>query len=76
MTLKNVIGADSLALVASHHDYDAEAVSADYGSEINLSLAAKFKKINVMLKFADFDEGVLPAARTTQKLWAQFEFAW
>jgi hypothetical protein len=76
VTLKNVIGADALALVASHHDYDAEDVSADYGSEINLSLAARFKKVNVMLKFADFDEGVLPAARTTQKLWAQVEFVW
>lgn len=76
VTLKNVIGADSVALVASHHDYDAEAVSADYGSEINLSLAARFRKVSVMLKFADFDEGVLPAARTTQKLWAQLEFVW
>jgi hypothetical protein len=76
VTLKNVIGADSLALVASHHDYDAEHVSADYGSEINLSLAAKFKKVNLMLKFADFDEGVLVSARTTQKIWGQVEFVW
>jgi hypothetical protein len=76
VTLKGVIGADSLALVAGWHDYEAEHVSADYGSEVNLSIAAKFKKVNVMLKLADFDEGVLPAARNTSKIWGQVEFVW
>ena len=76
VTLKGALGLDSLALAASHHDYDAERIGADYGWEINLSLAAKYKKMNFMLKFADFDEGVLPAARNTQKVWGQVEFTW
>jgi hypothetical protein len=76
VTLKKVLGLDSLALVAAHHEYDAERVSADYGSEINVSLAAKYKKVSFMLKLADFDEGVLATARTTQKVWAQVEYAW
>ena len=29
-----------------------------------------------MLKFADYDEGALAAARDTQKFWAQVEFIW
>lgn len=73
---KAVGGLDTLGVVVSYHDYEAERIDADYGSEINVSLAAKYKKINVMLKFADFDEGVLASARDTQKLWMQFEYVW
>jgi hypothetical protein len=76
VTLKGVMGLDSLALAAAHHDYEAERISADYGSEINVSLAAKYQKVLFMLKLADFDEGVLASARTTQKVWAQVEYAW
>jgi hypothetical protein len=73
---KAVGGLDTLGVVVSYHDYEAERIDADYGSEINVSLAAKYKKINVMLKFADYDEGVLASARDTQKLWMQFEYVW
>ncbi|HET9475207.1 MAG TPA: alginate export family protein, partial [Steroidobacteraceae bacterium] len=47
--LKAVAGLDTLGFVLSYHDYDAESVSADYGSEWNASVAAKFKKFNFML---------------------------
>ena len=76
VALKKVVGLESLALVASHHHYDAERIGADYGSEINLSVAARYRKVSFLLKFADFDQGVLPAARNTQKVWGQVEFAW
>ena len=66
-------GLDTLGIVVSYHDYEAERIDADYGSEINVSLAAKYKKVSVMLKFADYDEGVLASARNTQKLWMQVE---
>jgi len=65
-----------LSLVAAYHDYEAERIDADYGSEINVSLAAKYKRVNLMLKFADYTQGVLPTARSTQKVWGQVEFVW
>ncbi len=73
---KGAGGLDTLGIVVSYHDYEAERIDADYGSEINVSLAAKYKKVNVMLKFADYDEGVLASARNTQKLWMQLEYLW
>jgi len=65
-----------LGFVLGYHDYEAEHISADYGSEVNLSVAAKLKKLNVMLKYADFQQGVLASARDTEKYWLQAEFVW
>ncbi len=74
--LKAVGGLDSLGLVLSYHDYDAQHISANYGSEWNASLAAKVQKLTLMLKYADYHQGVLATARDTEKLWMQAEFAW
>ena len=74
-TFKNLAGLDSLGIVAGYHDYEAEHISADYGGEWDLSLAAKWKRATLMLKYADYEQGVLVTARDTQKLWAQLEFA-
>lgn len=76
VTLKGVAALDTLSLVVTYHDYQAEHVSLDYGDELNVSLAAKYKRVNVMLKFADFQQGALAAARDTQKVWGQVEFVW
>ena len=76
VTLKGVGSLDTLSLVAAYHDYDAEHIDADYGNEVDLSLAAKYKRVNLMLKFADYRQGVLPTARDTQKWWGQVEFVW
>lgn len=76
VTLKSVGVFDSLGLSAAWHDYESDRLGLDYGDELNVSLAAKIKKVNVMLKFADFDEGVLATARNTQKVWGQVEFVW
>jgi hypothetical protein len=73
---KAIGGLDSLGLVLGYHDYQAENISADYGSEWNASIAAKFKKLAFMLKYADYSEGVLASARDTEKLWMQVEFIW
>jgi hypothetical protein len=67
---------ETLGIVVAFHDYDAERIDASYGDEFNVSLAVKYKKLSAMLKFADYDEGVLAAARDTQKVWAQMEFIW
>ena len=74
--LKAVGGVDTLGLVLGYHDYRAEHISADYGSEWNASIAAKMKKVNFMLKYADYQQGVLASARDTQKYWMQVEFIW
>jgi hypothetical protein len=76
VTLKGVGPLDTLGFIVSYHDYDAERIAADYGSEWDASIAAKLKRFNVMLKYADYQQGELAAARTTSKLWAQLEFIW
>jgi hypothetical protein len=76
VNLKAIGGLDTLGLVLSYHDYSAEEISADYGTEWNASIAAKVKKVALMLKYADYQEGVLASARDTEKLWMQVEFIW
>jgi len=76
VTLKGVASLDTLSVVTAYHDYQAERIDADYGSEINVSVAAKYKRVNVMLKFADYTQGLLATARDTQKVWGQVEFVW
>jgi len=75
-SLKAVAGLDTLGLVVSYHDYQAEHISANYGSEWDASIAAKFKKLGFMLKYADYNQGVLASARDTEKMWMQVEFIW
>jgi hypothetical protein len=76
ITLKGVSALDTLGLVVTLHEYEAEHIDADYGDELNVSLAAKYKRVNVMLKFSDYQQGVLASARDTQKVWGQVEFVW
>ena len=73
---KGVGPLDTLGFVLSYHDYEAGHISADYGTEWNVSAAAKIKRVNLMLKYADYSQGVLATARDTSKLWAQMEFIW
>ena len=75
-TLKGVGMLDTLSFIATYHDYEAEQITADYGEEWNFSLAAKIKRFNLMLKYADYTQGVPAVARDTEKLWAQVEFIW
>jgi hypothetical protein len=76
VTLKGVSALDTLGFIVSYHDYNAEATSDDYGSEWDASIAAKHKRFNLLLKYADYQQGELASARTTSKLWAQLEFIW
>ena len=76
VNLKGVGVLDTLGFIATYHDYDAERITADYGSEWNASIAAKHKRYNLLLKYADYQQGELASARTTRKLWAQLEFVW
>jgi hypothetical protein len=73
---KAVGGLDTLGLVLSYHDYSAEHISADYGTEWNASITAKAKKLGFMIKYADYTQGVLASARDTEKFWMQMEYVW
>lgn len=73
-TLKGVGVLDTLGMAASYHEYEAERISMDYGSEINVSLQAKWKRFNGMLKYADYSADRL--ATDTTKFWVQVEYIW
>lgn len=59
--------------LAVYHDFSAETGGGDYGSEINLLAAAKWKKLGLTLKYADYNADEF--ATDTQKLWFQIDYA-
>lgn len=59
--------------LAIYHDLSAETGGADYGSEINLLATAKWKKLGLTLKFADYNADEF--ATDTKKLWFQVDYA-
>jgi hypothetical protein len=74
MTLKNVATLEALSLLAVYHTYEAERVSMDFGTELNLQLQAKLGKFNGVLKYGDYQsEGF---STDTKKYWVQFEYVW
>jgi hypothetical protein len=77
-TKKGVGPFDTISAVASYHTYESERLAIDYGSEVNLSLQAKYQRFTGMLKYADYSEGkpIVAAYRDTTKFWAQIEFVW
>jgi hypothetical protein len=76
VTFKKLGPVDTLSFVASRHEYEAERIDADYGDEWNLSIAAKVKRVNAMVKWADYSQGIPTVGRDTEKLWLQLEFVW
>lgn len=74
VTFKAVGPLDSLSALLSYHTYEAERISADYGSEIDLQLAAKLKRFTATLKYGDYDADTL--FTDTTKYWLQVEYAW
>jgi hypothetical protein len=72
---KGVGPLDTLTLVAAYHTYQSTRLDLDYGSEVNLSAAAKYQRFNFMLKYGDYSEDNI-AFRDTKKLWAQVEYIW
>jgi hypothetical protein len=78
VTLKGVGFLETMSMIASYHDYNAERITADLGHEWNFSLAAKYQRMNLMLKYAKYEEGqvALGSPRSTDKVWGQIEFVW
>jgi hypothetical protein len=60
-------------LTATYHDYRSDRLNQNYGNEINLQLAAKMKKYNFIIKYADYNAKSL--ATDTKKFWASVEWA-
>lgn len=75
---KGVGPLETLSVTGSVHDYESDIGSIDYGSEINLQLAAKYRRFTGTLKFADYDAAATTplAVRDTRKLWAQLDYVW
>ncbi|HBJ39597.1 MAG TPA: hypothetical protein DDZ20_02130, partial [Hyphomonas sp.] len=62
-----------VALTAVYHDFSADVGGADYGSELDLAASAKWDKIGITLKYADYSADDF--ATNTSKFWIQFDFA-
>jgi hypothetical protein len=50
LTFKGAGPVDTLAALASYHDYRAERLSMDYGTEINAQLQAKWRRFTALVK--------------------------
>jgi hypothetical protein len=69
---KRVPPLESLMAIASVHTFHAERGSLSYGTEADLQLEVKFKRVKAMLKYAGYD--ATHFATDTTKYWAQVEF--
>ena len=74
LMFKNLAALESLSVSASYHTFDAERVSTDYGSEINLQVAAKLAKLTGAIKYAYYRAEDL--FTDTKKYWLQVEYVW
>ena len=73
-TLQAVGMLDTLAGQASYHDFAAQRISSDYGTEIDLQLQAKWRRFVGTVKYAKYTADQLFTATT--KFWLQLEYAW
>lgn len=62
-----------LKLTAIYHDFGAETVSQDYGTELDVVLTAKFKSTSIGLKYAQYDADTF--ATDTSKIWFSIDYA-
>lgn len=62
-----------LSFAVVYHDYSADFGGADYGSELNASVAARLGPIAAMVKFADYQADGFGADK--QVVWVQAEYS-
>lgn len=72
--LKGVGPLDTLTAQASYHWYEAERISLDYGTEVNLQVQAKWRRFLGTLKYADYRADRL--LTDTNKFWMQLDYVW
>jgi hypothetical protein len=63
---------DSLSVLVTHHRYDADRGTMEYGSETNIQVQAKWKQFAGVLKYADYRAADF--ATDTRKFWIQVEY--
>lgn len=73
-TAGDVGGLKGIKFLAVYHDFSADTGGADYGTELDMSVGAKWNKLGLTLKFADYKADTF--ATDTQKLWLQVDFAY
>ena len=73
-TLKGVGVLDTLALQASYHDYESQRRSQAYGDEFNVQVAAKYRRFQALVKYAQYHGAGL--LTDTAKFWVQVEHIW
>lgn len=62
-----------LKLTAIYHDFSAETLSQNYGTELDVALAARFKSLQIGLKYANYDADTF--ATDTSKIWFSIDYA-
>lgn len=65
---------DTVSATAVYHDFSSDRLSIDYGSEVDLQLTAKYRRFNLLLKYADYNADGF--ATDTDKYWLQVDYVW
>jgi hypothetical protein len=76
---RSVAMLDALSANFAYHDFESERLAVDLGSELDLQVQAKYRRLVALLKLARYDahEGRTPVAyQDTTKFWVQLEYAW
>ena len=61
-----------MKFTAIYHDFSADSDGTDYGSEINFVASSKWKKLGLLLKYADYNSDGF--ATDTNKIWVQVDY--
>lgn len=68
------VGLDAVSASAVYNEFRSDRPGVDYGSEIDVQLQAKWRRFNVLLKYADYDADAF--ATDTSKYWAEVNYVW
>jgi hypothetical protein len=72
--LKAVTSFSGAELIVMYHDYSADYISSDYGTELNLQLVKPFdKNIKGIIKYADYSADTF--STDTTKIWLELDMA-
>jgi hypothetical protein len=73
-TLKGVGPFDTVAVQSTYHEFEAQRVSSDYGSELDVQLQIKWRRFLAAFKYADYDADQY--LTDTTKYWVQVDYVW
>tara|TARA_R110001606_G_scaffold381211_1_gene542278 strand:- start:73006 stop:74238 length:1233 start_codon:yes stop_codon:yes gene_type:complete len=72
-SLGNVGALSGMKLLAVYHDFSAETGGGHYGDEIDLLATAIWRKVNLSVKYANYNADEF--ASDTRKVWFEVEYA-